>query len=439
MTKARDIADFKFENIVDTGTEGTKIASGHTSERGTTTGQIRFNTTLGLAEYYDGTQMRVIDTPPTVSAVTPTEVESAGGGNETFTLTGTNFASGATVKFIGNDGTEVTASTTTVTNSTSISAVIAESSFENSKEPYDVKVVASSGLSGILENQINVDNAPTWTTASGSLGTIEMTETGTHATVAASDPESDTVSYSETTSVLSGAGLTLNSSTGAISGDPTDPSTGATDTYNFTLRATAGGKTADRAFSLSVVNPVADSGGGGGFSSAYSVATNATGVTNNSMTTYNLNCAQATPNDPANHWNYVCDSFKIHSGHSGTWPHYTAIQVVSGSGTPRVLNQWQWLKHTNACGNFDIYGSNQSITSGNFTTLSNWTHLGRGYAGGGGSASDCTVMSGSFNSSGYGYRWYMWVIVDGNTSALSYPSVGSLIAYAMYGARMNKV
>ena len=28
MTKARDIADFKFEDIVDTGTEGTKVASG---------------------------------------------------------------------------------------------------------------------------------------------------------------------------------------------------------------------------------------------------------------------------------------------------------------------------------------------------------------------------------------------------------------------------
>ena len=33
MTKARDIADFKFENIVDTGTEGTKVASGTTVQR----------------------------------------------------------------------------------------------------------------------------------------------------------------------------------------------------------------------------------------------------------------------------------------------------------------------------------------------------------------------------------------------------------------------
>ena len=50
MTKARDIADFKFENIVDTGTEGTKVASGTTAQRGSTQGQWRFNSTTGFAE-----------------------------------------------------------------------------------------------------------------------------------------------------------------------------------------------------------------------------------------------------------------------------------------------------------------------------------------------------------------------------------------------------
>ena len=54
MTKARDIADFKFENIVDIGTEGTKVATGTTGQRGSTAGQFRFNSTTGLAEYYNG-------------------------------------------------------------------------------------------------------------------------------------------------------------------------------------------------------------------------------------------------------------------------------------------------------------------------------------------------------------------------------------------------
>ena len=50
MTKARDIADFKFENIVDTGTEGTKVALGTTAQRGSTTGQFRYNSTTNKFE-----------------------------------------------------------------------------------------------------------------------------------------------------------------------------------------------------------------------------------------------------------------------------------------------------------------------------------------------------------------------------------------------------
>ncbi len=266
MTKARDISkllstangkiaganlDVSFENISDTGTAGTKVASGTTGQRGSTAGQIRFNTTTGLAEYYTGTDFKIIDSPPTVTSVSPLEVDSTAGGNITFTITGSNFQSGAVVKFIGSDATEITASTTTVTNSTTISAVIARSSFVGAKEPYDVRVVNSSGLSGTLDNQINVDVSPTWSTASGTLTTITDKSTGTHVTVSATDADGDTVSYSETGgTVLTTAGLTLNSSTGAISGDPTDVA--SSTTYSFTLRATANSKTVDRAFNIIV-------------------------------------------------------------------------------------------------------------------------------------------------------------------------------------------
>ena len=77
MTKARTIANLGtgFVNISDTGTEGTKVASGTTAQRGSTAGQIRFNTTTGLAEYYTGSEFKSIDTPPTVTAVSPLEVE----------------------------------------------------------------------------------------------------------------------------------------------------------------------------------------------------------------------------------------------------------------------------------------------------------------------------------------------------------------------------
>ena len=65
MTKARDLSkllstsngkiagsnlDVSFENISDTGTEGTKVASGTTAERGSTAGQWRYNTSTGFFE-----------------------------------------------------------------------------------------------------------------------------------------------------------------------------------------------------------------------------------------------------------------------------------------------------------------------------------------------------------------------------------------------------
>ena len=256
MTKARTIADLGtgFVNISDTGTEGTRVATGTSAERGSTAGQIRFNTDIGLAEYYTGTEFKSIDSPPTLSSVSPTEIQTALGGNETFTLTGGNFQSGATVTFIDVNGTSFNADTVTVNSSSSITVVKTRSSFSNSNEPYDIRITNTSGLSALIENTIDVDNTPSWNTASGSLGSIFSNDTGNHFTVSATDADGDTVSYSETGgTVLSSQNLTLNSSSGVISGDPTDVSSDTT--LSFTLRATAGGKTADRAFTILLKPP----------------------------------------------------------------------------------------------------------------------------------------------------------------------------------------
>ena len=255
MTKARTIADLGtgFVNISDTGTEGTKVASGTTAQRGSTAGQFRFNTTTSLAEYYTGTSFKPIDSSPTVTSIDDTEVDSAGGGNQTIVITGTNFQSGATVTFVGNAGTDFNATTVTINSATQITAVAPKSSFLNAQEPYGVRVTNSNGLSGTLNNQINVDNSPVWQTASGTIYTGNDV-TDVSVTVSATDADGETVAYSETTSVLSGAGLSLNSSTGAITGTPTGVSSDTT--YTFTLRATSGGKTADRQFSIVINNAV---------------------------------------------------------------------------------------------------------------------------------------------------------------------------------------
>src|SRR5210317_485627 len=254
MTKARDISkllstangkiagenlDVSFENITDTGTEGTKVASGTTAERGSTVGQLRFNSTTGLAEYYTGTAFKSIDAPPTISSLDVTEVDSQAGGNQTIVITGSGFSSGATVTFVGASGTDFNASTVTVDSDTQITAVAPKASFLNAQEPYGVKVENVGGLSSTLASQINVDNNQTWTTSAGSLGNvIENISASLSAT--ASDAEGATIAYSVSSGSLP-SGLALNSSTGAITGTPSAVSSDTTSSCE--LRATANGKT----------------------------------------------------------------------------------------------------------------------------------------------------------------------------------------------------
>jgi len=238
-------------NIVDQGTEGTKVATGTTAQRGSTTGQWRYNTTTGFFEGRNASgTFSTLEPTPSVSSVDVTEVQSAAGGNQTIVITGSNFKSGDVASFVGTSAS-FNATTTTIDSATQITAVAPKSSFLNAQEPYKVKVTSSSGLAGqSASGLINVDNAPSWTTSAGSLGSIAENATGNHFTVAATDPEGDTVSYSLQSGSL--AGLSLNSSTGVISGDPTDVSSDTTN--SFTIRATAGSKTADRAFTYITQN-----------------------------------------------------------------------------------------------------------------------------------------------------------------------------------------
>ena len=255
------------------GDGGVGFSTGTTTTRnalsGVRPGQIIFNHTTGLPEYYNGTDWIPIDSPPSISSVSPTSVESAAGGNVTFTINGERFGVGVVVKLISNTGVELTPSPVTRVSATQLTAVIAKNSFVNAQEPYDVKVINASGLSSILADQINVDNAPTWNTSAGTLATISDQTSGTHATLSATDPEGDTVTYSETGSALSSAGLNINSSTGVITGDPNDVS--SSTTISFTGRATANSKTADRNFNI-IIDPYREvyfgilggAGGGGG-------------------------------------------------------------------------------------------------------------------------------------------------------------------------------
>ena len=235
MTKARDIADFKFENITDTGTEGTKVATGTTAQRGSTTGQWRYNTDVGYFEgrNTDGT-FSSLEPAPVINTVTPSTFNGEAGTS--IVIAGNNFGIGATVKLIGNDGTQYNAQSVTRNNVNQITFTTPNLLVNN--EPYDVKVINSGGSSGTLEDALDAGGSPSWSSYAGDphlLGGVLNTATGTHFTLNAVDPEGQAVTYSTSGSVWSGQNLTLNSD-GTITGDPTDQVSNTT--YNETVTAT---------------------------------------------------------------------------------------------------------------------------------------------------------------------------------------------------------
>ena len=248
MTKARDIADFRFENITDTGTEGTKIASGTTAQRGTTQGQLRYNTTTNLFEFRDNTSTTDFLSAPQITSVDVVDVQTDLGGNETFVITGKNFKVGAVVSFVDNSNAVVNATSTTRNSDTQLTVVVPRSSFSNANEPYDIKLVNGDALQAVLENQINVDNNPVWQT-NASLPTM-YENLAQSVQLSATDSDGDTVTYSITSGSLPSP-LVMSSSgliTGTLGAFPN------ATTYTFTVRATANSKTADRQFTQ-VVQP----------------------------------------------------------------------------------------------------------------------------------------------------------------------------------------
>ena len=95
------------------GTGSLKIPSGTTAQRPASpvVGMIRYNTDLGALEQYTASGWGTIAPPPTVTSVSPTSYN--GNSGTTFTITGTQFLSDASVKFIDNAGVEYTAASVT--------------------------------------------------------------------------------------------------------------------------------------------------------------------------------------------------------------------------------------------------------------------------------------------------------------------------------------
>ena len=192
----------------------------------------------------DGSNLTgVAETKPTISSITPSTITNA---QTSIAITGANFESIPQVEFLNpSTGIWYNADTVTFNNSTSLT-VQATLSVDGQ---YKIRIENPNGLSVLSStNILTVSDAPTWTTASGTLGTFAGDFSGTLATVVATSDSA--VTFSEVGNNLATANVTLSSGGVLSTTDFGGSSTQAT-TYNFTIRATdAEGQTADRSFSL---------------------------------------------------------------------------------------------------------------------------------------------------------------------------------------------
>ena len=237
-------------------TAGIVIPKGTTAQRSDTEGTIRYNTTTTLFEYYDGSSWTTLEPTPTITSISPTNVnEYDSTGTTTFTITGTGFKPGITAQLISDTGSTISFNTVTRVSSTQLTAVVSNANVITQNEPFDVKVTAASGLTSTALNQININNNVYFVTASGSLGTQRV---GTFsAFVQAIDPESVSVGYEIAFGSLP-PGFSINSSTGEISGTITLETNDTT--YTFTVRAYDDASNITlREFSITLQGPVAES------------------------------------------------------------------------------------------------------------------------------------------------------------------------------------
>jgi len=236
VTKARDISDvFNDANQAD---ELTKL------DGSAKLPDAVFPATLPAI---DGSNLTgVAETKPTISSISPSTITNA---QTSITITGANFESIPRVEALNpSTGIWYTADTVSYSNSTSLTVQFTLSV----DAEYRLRIENPNGLAVLSGNILTVSDAPTWTTASGTLGTIAGNFSGTVATVAATSDSA--ITYSETTNVLTNSSLancSLNASTGVITTTDFAGTNTTAATYTFTLRATdAEGQTADRQFSL---------------------------------------------------------------------------------------------------------------------------------------------------------------------------------------------
>ena len=181
------------------------------------------------------------ETGPTFTAISPSTIENQA---TNITITGTGFVSIPLVEAVNStSGARITASAVTFTSATTLVATFTVSI----NGTYFIHIQNPDGGAVNSGAVLTVSDGPVWSTAAGTLGTFAA-GASISATVAATGDAP--IAYSKTSGTFPG-GLSLNTSTGVISG--TESGASATTEFSFTIRASdAQSQTADRAFTMTI-------------------------------------------------------------------------------------------------------------------------------------------------------------------------------------------
>ena len=211
---------------------------------------------------------------PVLLGASPTSLPNV---NNSLTLTGYNFASGMSVVFTGSDSVVRGAKSVVVGSATS-AIVTRPDTFPVSAAPYTVSATNPGVNTPVGSNAntlpvtVTAGATPSWVTASGTLSSQAYYTVPYSYTLSATDADGgSSITYALTAGALP-PGLSLNTSTGAITGTPTN---NATNTYSFSVTVTdSGNNTATQSFSIinnisvTMSYLVVGGGGGGGYDAA---------------------------------------------------------------------------------------------------------------------------------------------------------------------------
>lgn len=279
----------KLANTIDFDGKKIIIPTGTTAERpvSPTVGELRLNTDTNVVESWNGLAWRnAYDPLPEITSVSPTDFNGESG--TTITVNG-NFFTNSTEIYYKTTGGSYQAVTSTFVNSNQMTFATL-SDHPTTDSPLSVKVINSVGEDESL-NAITLGQSPTWVTSAGAL-TAGNSGVAYNQSVSATDSDG-TVTYSLTSGSLP-TGLSLNTSTGSITGTPTS-TLDENPTFGITATDNAGNSAGERSFSIYItgtqyqVEYIVVAGGAGGGGANVNDASGAGGAGGYRTSTLNIN------------------------------------------------------------------------------------------------------------------------------------------------------